>query len=379
MPQPTAQPTAQPATAQPAAAQPGTAQPAVIGLIGAGWRAEYFLRIARDLPERFVVARVLVRTEASATSVGQKWGVPTGTSLADFVKNDFDYVVVSAPWDAVPELIEALVAAGIPVLSETPPAPDVAALRSLWGSVGGAGVQVAEQYHLQPHHAARLAVVRSGLIGEVSSARVSVAHGYHGVSLARLYLDVGFEPVTVRADGLTDPLLSSNGRVGWKETLEPVPGRRTVALLRFGAKSAVFDFTDEQYFSPVRSRHLSVRGDRGEIWDNTVSHLAGPGDPVTGELQRDVTGVESELSGNYLRRVTLHTEVYFENRFAPARLNDDEIAVAESMHRMSVFVATGEPFYPLAEASHDHYLGLLIDEAAVTGETVRSEAMPWQA
>ena len=363
--------------------QPETIRHTTIGLIGAGWRAEYFLRIARDLPERFTVARVLVRTERSASSVSDTWSVPATTSLADFLTGGYDYVVVSAPWDAVPDLIEALVAAGIPVLSETPPAPDAAALRSLWKSVGGAPVQVAEQYFLQPHHAARLAIVRSGLIGEVSSARLSVAHGYHGVSLARLFLGVGFDPVAIRADALTDPLLSSNGRDGWHDELEPVTGRRTVALLRFDAAdarevNAVFDFTDEQYFSPVRSRHTSVRGDRGEISDNTVTHLIGPGDPATGELRRDVTGIESDLSGNHLRRVTLHTETYWQNRFAPARLNDDEIAVAEVMHRMAVFVQTGVPFYPLAEASHDHYLGLLIDEAATTGETVRSEPMPWQ-
>lgn len=357
-------------------------QHAAIGLIGAGWRAEYFLRIARELPDRFTVARVLVRTEGSASSVAEKWAVPTTTSLADFVTGDYDYVVVSTPWDVVPELIEALVAASIPVLSETPPAPDVAALRSLWASVGGAPVQVAEQYFLQPHHAARLAVVREGLLGEVSSARLSVAHGYHGVSLARLYLGAGFDRVTVRADALGDPLLSSNGRDGWFDELVPVPGRRTVALLRFeGAleRTAVFDFTDEQYFSPVRSRHTSVRGERGEIWDNTVTHLVGAGDAATGELRRDVTGIESDLAGNHLRRITLHTGVYFENRFAPARLNDDEIAVAEVMHRMGEFVRTGVDVYPLAEASHDHYLGLLIDEAAASGETVRSEPMPWHA
>lgn len=360
-----------------------SARHATVGLIGAGWRAEYFLRIARDLPERFTVARVLVRTEESASSVAEKWGVPTTTSLADFLTGGYDYVVVSTPWAVVPELIEALVGAGIPVLSETPPAPDAAALRSLWASVGGAPVQVAEQYFLQPHHAARLAIVRSGLIGEVSSARLSVAHGYHGVSLARLFLGVGFDPVAIRADALADPLLSSNGRGGWHDEFEPVPGRRTVALLRFadtgsGEHNAVFDFTDEQYFSPVRSRHTSVRGDRGEISDNSVTHLVGPGNPAAGELRRDVTGVESDLAGNYLRRVTLHADVYWQNRFAPARLNDDEIAVAEVMHCMAVFVQTGEAFYPLAEASHDHYLGLLIDEAATTGETVRSQPMPWE-
>jgi len=31
----------------------------------------------------------------------------------------------------------------------------------------------------------------------------------------------------------------------------------------------------------------------------------------------------------------------------------------------------------LAEASHDHYLNLLLGEAIRSGKTVRSEHMPW--
>jgi predicted dehydrogenase len=350
---------------------------ASIGLIGAGWRAEYFLRIARELPERFRVARVLVRTEGSATSVSEAWGVPATTSIDDFLAEAYDFVVVSVPPAAAPGLIESVVAAGIPVLSETPPAPDVAALESLWAAVGGAPVQVAEQYLFQPHHAARLSVLRSGVLGDVTSARVSTAHGYHGVSLLRRFLGLGLEPATITAHSIPDRVLSSNSRAGWHPELVETASPRTTALLRFGEKAAIFDFTEEQYFSPVRSRHVSIRGTRGEIDDNTVSYLRGPGDATVTQFRREVTGIESDLYGNHLRRVSLHDEVHFENPFAPARLSDDEIAVAETLRLMARYVATGAGFYSLAEASHDHYLGLLIAESAATESTVRSADMPW--
>jgi K+-sensing histidine kinase KdpD len=90
----------------------------------------------------------------------------------------------------------------------------------------------------------------------------------------------------------------------------------------------------------------------------------------------DGAGIDGDLEGSYLRRILLRDTAHFENRFAPARLNDDELAVAEVMHRMAVFVQTGEPFYSLAEASHDHYLGMLVDEAAESGHTLHSGEVP---
>jgi predicted dehydrogenase len=35
--------------------------PFSFGVIGSGWRAEFFLRIARDLPEQFPLAGVVAR------------------------------------------------------------------------------------------------------------------------------------------------------------------------------------------------------------------------------------------------------------------------------------------------------------------------------
>jgi len=58
--------------------------------------------------------------------------------------------------------------------------------------VGASGlVQVAEQYHLMPSHASRLALARSGAIGTVTSVQISSTHAYHAVALIRAYLGAG--------------------------------------------------------------------------------------------------------------------------------------------------------------------------------------------
>lgn len=353
-------------------------RPVRIGLIGAGWRSKYYLRIAQHLPERFTIARVLVRSESSAARVTNEWGVDAGASFDDFVRDAaFDYVVVSVPVDQAGDLIIRLADAGIPALTETPPASSLEQLCELYTRVGGAGVQVAEQYQFQPHHAARLAIARSGMIGGVSTAHVSVAHGYHGVSLIRMALGVGFEPVTISGFAVSDRVVSARGRDSWNDEYNEYDSVTTTAVLRFGESTAVFEFNVEQYFSPIRDRHITIRGTRGEIRNDAVNHLTVTGQSARERLYREVTGVDGDLEGSFLRRVSLRDTVYYENRFKPARLNDDELAVAEVMHRMAEYVSTGREFYGLADAAHDQYLSLLIDESVASGRPVASADPPW--
>src|SRR5690349_12314165 len=101
--------------------------------------------------------------------------VPTFTSLAECVAETApDFVVTAVPWPVTPGVVVEAVERGLPVLAETPPAPDTAGLRELWAAVGDSGlVQVAEQYLLMPSHAARAAAVRAGLIGTPTQVQVS--------------------------------------------------------------------------------------------------------------------------------------------------------------------------------------------------------------
>ena len=364
--------------------------PASIGIIGSGWRAEYFARIARALPERFSVLRVLTRSESSVHRVERDWAVPATTDLTAFLgAGPYDFVVVAVPREEVATLVGLLAAADIPVLLETPPAVDLPGLVALWQTVGGARVQVAEQYHLQPQHAARLALAASGALGPVRRATISVAHDYHGISLLRFALGVGFGPVELRAATIEDRVLAARGRDGWFDRATVVDDIRTTATLDFGpgadgvSRTGVVDFGGELYVSPIRGRRIVIQGERGELDGDSVARVvdSGPNNAVPRvareALVRESTGADGDLDGYYLRGITLAGELLWQNRFAPARLNDDELAVADVMARMAEYGASGRPFYGLADASHDHYLSLLIAESARTGETVRSTAQPW--
>ena len=80
--------------------------------------------------------------------------VPAFTSLDTCLcESRPDFVLTATPRAVTPRFIAEAVDKGLPVLAETPPAPDLAGLRALWSAVGDSGlVQVAEQYPMMPSH-----------------------------------------------------------------------------------------------------------------------------------------------------------------------------------------------------------------------------------
>lgn len=353
--------------------------PASIGIIGTGWRAGFFLRVAAEPGTPLEVRRMLAHSSTSARNAASRWRIPVDSSLDAFLAHRYDFVVVAVPRDDAAGLTEALVARGVPVLLETPPAPDLAALRTLYARLGAAApVQVAEQYPFQPHHAARIAVARSGALGPISSAAVSAAHEYHGVRLIRSLLGVGFVPMTITAQRFPDPVVRSLSADGWASDMRVVRANRVIAQLRFDDGTVgLYDFEDEQYFSPIRSRHVHVRGERGELVDDRVRILPAPGSPVAMALERRQAGIDGDLEGAFLDRITLGTDVVYQNPFPGARLTDDEIAIATVCARMHSFVRDGRPFSPLADACHDAAVAHHIAEAARTGAAVVTPREPW--
>lgn len=348
-----------------------------IGIVGASWRGEYFLRAASMLPEHFEVARILTRSEESAQRAGRKWSAPATTSLDDFVREDFDFVVVATPRDTAPALTTVLARAGHAVLTETPPAGEKEALFAFYDAVRDLRVQVAEQYRFQPHLAARLALAGSGRLGDVSFTRMSVAHGYHGVSLIRAVLGTGFEPVEISGWATPVPALSARGRDDWNDEPVEYTAARTFARLDYGERTGLYEFDFEQYFSPVRPRHVEIYGRRGQIDDDGVSYIVGPRHAASGTLQRNATGVDGDLEGWFVDNITWGGDVLWQNPFRGARLNDDELAVAEVMRRMAEYAAGGAPVYPLADGCHDQLLSLAIDDAVGSGRTLRVDDAPW--
>ncbi|MNP04657.1 Oxidoreductase family, NAD-binding Rossmann fold [compost metagenome] len=350
------------------------------GIIGGGWRAEFYLRIAKELPEQFAVSRIFIRDEQKARAMEQCWNVRTVSSFEEFVAQvDYSFAIVSVTWEANPQLIIDLSNLGIPVLAETPPAPDLEGLIKLNRSIGkGAKVEVAEQYLFQPMHTARIALARSHKLGNISQVQVSVAHGYHGVSLIRQYLGIGYEEATISGLRFVSPLIQGPNRQGLPRSEVQINSIQQLATFQFGDRLGVFDFTSDQYFSWIRKNRILVRGDRGEILDQEVSYLEDYRTPMYSELRRVDTGHNGNLEGYYHRGVQFSGEWLYQNPFIPGRLSDDEIAIATCLYKMGQYVAgEGPSFYSLAEASQDHYLSILMKEAVETGQNVNSVRQPW--
>ena len=324
---------------------------------------------------------VVTRTAERGAEVETLWGVPTYRSTSQLLAAQRpEFVIPCVPWAQTATTTIELVEAGVPVLAETPPAADLEGLRALWTRVGVSGlVQVAEQYLCMPAHAARLTLVRRGVIGEVTSVQVSSTHLYHAVSMIRGLLDVGTGPVTVRAQAFAAPLANPLNPDGWTGSAEPEELDTTLATLDFGtARMGLYDFTDNQWWNPLRQPRIVIRGTRGEIVDDRVTRLVDPFTPIESRLLRRQAGIDLNLEGVDLQHISFDGEVVYRNDFAGARFSEDDLAVADLLAAMVAWCrGDGEAPYPLADGCQDHLVSLAIMEACRTDQPVTTSAEGW--
>jgi predicted dehydrogenase len=352
-----------------------------IAIIGAGWRSEFFIRIAQLLPEKFEIVGVVARKDEVRSALAERFGVQTYSSISQLLsKNKPDYAISSVSWDSNPSVVEELVSAGVYVLCETPPAPTLEGLQKLWAAVGSSEmVQVAEQYLSLPGHSARLAITESGVIGDVSSLELSSTHGYHAVSIMRGFLQSGFEPTTITTRQFEAPLVDPLSRNGFNADLSPKNAKTTISLIDFGSgKSGVYNFVDNQWHNQLRHRRIVVRGSRGEIVDDSVIRLVEGPAITTSRIKRYQLGYDLNLDGYDTEHLSFDGKVVFKNPFTGLRFMDEEIAIATLMAQMADWInGNAKAPYPLNEACQDHLVSLAIDESIALGKSVTTAKQDW--
>ena len=350
-------------------------------VVGGGWRSEFYIRLGQLLPEKFELIGAVVRNQERAATLQADYGISIFESVDALLKfGKPDFVIVAVSWEANPEIVKELVEAGIPVLCETPPAPDLAALRSLWRAVGASELaQVAEQYLYLPAHAARLAAIKNGVIGTATSVEISSTHGYHAVGMARGFLQAGFGVARVQSNTFTAPLVDPLSREGWNGDLSAHPKTTTIATIDFGdGKSGLYNFVENQWHNQLRHRRIVIRGSSGEIVDNQVISLVDGPAIVESEFRRYQLGHDLNLDGFDTEHISLNGAVIYRNPFVGLRLMDEEIAIASMMVRVADWIkGESEAPYPLREACQDHLISLAIDESAKTGQAIETESEIW--
>lgn len=356
-------------------------------IVGSGWRALYYVRIAKALPQRFELCAMLCRREEKARRIAAEQGIYTTTSIEECQKMQPDLVVVAVNKAAIAEVSREWINYGFTVLCETPAALDLQQLEALWQlHEAGGKLAVAEQYIQYPRYQAMLEVLKTGLLGSADCLNISLAHEYHGASLMRAFLQEKMMPFQVTGKTYSFPtteILSryerfTDGRVAEK--------KRTAAVFEFAdGKVAFYDFDSEQYRSPIRKNFVKLQGSRGEMKDETFYYLDAQNEPQCGRLIiNSRTRITSEKNPN-LHEVEEITDITFEGkcvyqpRFGLCGLAEDETAMAEVLVDAAAYAREEKPLaYPLENALQDAYMAILLQESIDTGKTIRSEEQVWQ-
>ena len=343
-------------------------------IVGSGYRAKFYARIAKTYPALFS-ALFLCRSEEKAALMQYETGVPAVCSTEEAAAFRPDFIVIAVNKTSITDVSIEWVNRGYPVLMETPAGMTREQLLQLWNlSQNSARIAVAEQYHRYPDMIAGLQAVSEGRIGTPCSAYLSLAHDYHGMSLLRRMLLTEGESYSIRGERTMYPVTETDSRTG------PLPGNpvreraRDLVWVSFDSgKKALYDFSGVQYHSFIRSRHVLVRGDRGEWCDAVLYCLDNRGQPVREELRPVIPERYRELDTALLRDA---------RRVPSAGLSmdnlQDEFAMASMLYDMKDFLENGTEVYPLREALEDAYFRILMEEAlAEPWKEVRAGKMPW--
>lgn len=341
---------------------------------GNGWRAMFYVRAARNLPEHFELTGVLCHTKEKAEAFEREQGVCAFWSLDALLETKPEFVVVCVTKKALAGMTMDCLAQGVPVLSETPLAVDLPTLAALQRTQEETGtpLEMAEQYFLYPSHQARRALVENGLLGPVHSVWLSMMHDYHGISMLRAYLGEESGPVTLRARRLTSPIVHTGARPGYVAGGGIEDENRVLAQLDFGGgRVGLYDFAGSQYHSAIRTSHLRILGTRGEIFDDEVRWVREDGRPASAALVYHRDGITGTI-----RAIDFDGQRVYENPFrCDAAMTEDDIAVSTVLMRMGGRLDGGETHYPYA--FRDSYLSIVMSGLASAGGEETVDALDW--
>jgi predicted dehydrogenase len=355
-------------------------------IIGSGWRSLYYVRIAKAMPDILRLDAMYCRTQEKADKMAEEFGIHTTTSIEECVGYKPDFAVVAVNKTSICDVSIEWMDRGITVLSETPAALDMESLKKLYryhmsDDKTDKKQVVAEQYREYPYNKARINLVNSGVLGDISCLNISIAHEYHGFSLIRAYLGIKpDENYTVSGKIYEFPTTQTLTRYDKFTDGRTAPKKRCVAVFEFeSGKVAWYDFDSEQYRSPIRKNMIKVQGVRGELINNELYYLD---ENNVGRKETIVTDINKVMTGNgnpnlaqvnEIKKIAFGDKILYEPVWGLRGLSEDETAIATLMCKTAEY-SRGQalPPYSLENALADAYASILLDEAVRTSNKVSS-------
>ncbi len=356
-------------------------------VIGSGWRAQYYVRIAKALPDLFELCTMYCRNAEKAAAIRSEYDIPVTTSEDECAAMQPDFVVAAVSKTAGPEVAVHWMEKGFTVLCETTAAQDLETMNKLWTlHEHGRKLVIAEQYFLYPVYSSLLKLVKTGTIGNVNCLNISLAHEYHGASLMRALLGIPSDtPFTVFSKTCEFPVTETLNRYEEFKDGRIINEKRTVSSFEFeNGQAAFYDFDSEQYHSKIRRNSYIIQDTRGEVLNGEVLYLDPENNASKSYLRVETRHVERDFKNPNPEFAEEVTGIFFQDKqlyeppFGLCGLSQDETAVAQLIVKTAGYAKgnTNLP-YPLKEALQDAYMSILMRKSDELGKSVKSEKQIW--
>jgi len=318
-------------------------------LIGTGWRAFFYVRVAKALPERFCIVSVLTHTEERKREL-VSMGLNGTTDLDDALSYTHDAVIVSSGPKGLVEMLQKLSGRGEAIISET---QFLSLSDGELEEVSKLKGHVMEQWPETPLFKAVLSSIP--LIGKPDQLCLSGLHNHHAAAIARKV----FSPSSPFPKPISHDFRSAQIKTGSREGIvrsgEMEEYKRKVRVLEFPGKGLfINDFSSNQYHTELTPKRIEIRGERGYVDERGATFLSEGNIPLREEFvfSRD-TGPSGSLT---LSHVSRGSDIVFENPYCGTKMNDDEIAIASILDG----IFSGSFKYSFGDAVQDVLLGRML-------------------
>ena len=320
-------------------------------LLGTGWRARFYMRIAGFCPDILRIVAVFTHTPERKAEMEAE-GFSAFTDIASALAVDHDAVIIASGKNGFSDTLRYLHGRRERIITETTflglPEEDLEEFSSYDGLV-------MEQYWNTPLFSSLLNAL-SALEAEPDQLYLSGLHNHHSASIARRVLGTGYQmPEEIQSLSFPSSIVRTGSRRGLEVSGESEEYVRNIRVMKLGKSLFIHDFSSNQYHSYLYGRSFEIRGDKGVVNEREVRYVNKEGFAciLPFAFHRDVSTGNGSLT---LSHVTLGTQVVFRNPFYPANLNDDEIAIAEILRRIS----SGEAYPTIQSGIEDARIGRLL-------------------
>lgn len=315
-------------------------------LVGTGYRSEFYAKASISNKSLELVCW-LCRNEEKLNKLHDKYGLHTSICEEEMLNLNPDFIVVCVDKQSILKTAIYYAKKGFPILMETPCALSYQDIEDYNNAIkDGLKIQVAEQYIKTPYISCLINEINSNIIGEVESLTLSYAHDYHAISIAREILKSRVKNIC--GSSYIFKTTRYKDRYNTYHDGLVIDSKEVHLTLEYYNKKVLFyNFTSEEYRSPIRNRYINVRGSRGEIINDIIYYL-----------DNDNIFKTKKIKYNH-------------------KIDGDLYAIKKILLGMKKYIKYGIEIYNNNNALEDSYISIKMAEAIPSNKKIECEDIKW--